>query len=147
LGIIIPILNPVLQIFAKLIESLKTPLAVVGGIIRWLIDKLKALGTTIFYIVTLQWGKLGKVNWGGSVGSYVNEILNYNPTGYDNFTGSYTGTSTGGANYTTSGTKTQITFAEGSIQINTDVLAGVGGFRELAKVLTDYITDNLQLNL
>jgi hypothetical protein len=42
-----------------------------GSIISWVVNKIVALGTTIWYIVSFQWGKLGSVNWGGAMNPMV----------------------------------------------------------------------------
>jgi phage-related protein len=68
-------LTPVFDAIGQILDALQPVfrgvgliVAGVGAVFGWLIQKLVALGTTIWYIVSLQWGKLGTVDWGGTLG-------------------------------------------------------------------------------
>ena len=118
----------------------------------WLIDKIKALGKTIYYIVSLQWGKLGNVDWGGSLSDYYQQIQEMSIEDIaSQYGGDYTTTAieqtTGvGATYE-AGRAINITFDKESVVINTDVIAGDNGIQELSLIIWDNIQEAIELNL
>jgi TP901 family phage tail tape measure protein len=83
---LVPILNamvPIVTLVAELMLVLIQPLqglfkaiGLVAAVFGWLMQKITAMGLTLFYIVTFQWGKLGSVDWGGSLSQAIASVLN-----------------------------------------------------------------------
>ncbi|KKK99469.1 hypothetical protein LCGC14_2632440, partial [marine sediment metagenome] len=77
LGIVtfaLDILGPIIQMVAKSLDQMARPVEILAVVIGALIDWIVALGTVIYYIVSLQWGKLGSVKAGPSLGEIASAI-------------------------------------------------------------------------
>jgi len=155
LGALVPILTaltPVLQVVSTVFEWLATPLRIVGGTIAWLIEKVVALGTLIWRIVTFQWTKLGDIDWGGSLADAIAAVgatttTQHGITHEDRFPakGPQGG---GGSSWTTPTWTTPSTTGAGAsyqqlrpihvnIQIIGNTIGGDGSFRALALQIRD----------
>ncbi len=139
---LIDFLNPVIVFFAKVLDAASRPIEFVGDLLQWLGNGLKALGQAIWYLITFQWSKMGDIRWPGAFESDaftrpliditdvtsptidLNQGNGFSPT-TDTTTTGYSGT---GASYGVNTYNVNVT-------INTDVIAGEGGIRDLALMI------------
>jgi len=141
---IITFITPVFELFAKIVDAASRPIEFIGDLFSWLGQGLKALGQTIWYLITFQWGKMGNIEWPGAFRSDAftrplidTSSLNTQPTVVTLDTdltntnlptaSTYTGGGTG-ASYGTNNLTINVT-------INTDVIAGPEGIRDLTKMI------------
>lgn len=123
---LIEILNPIINATAKAFEYLYNYglRFLITGVI-WAVEAIKALGKTIFYLVTFQWRKIKKV-WTGGFSDPLEKIEPISTT--DDYSGSSSGT---GAAYT----------AQGDIYVyqtnNVGTLVGEDGMDEFTVLMRD----------
>jgi len=134
-NIIVPIGNGIWALFTN-----------IGNTIKWVVDKIVALGTTIWYIVSFQWGKLGSVSWGDALPQRVTAQegpLSQIGVGDLSAAGTTYQTSQG-----SSASYSQARPITVNVVVNTDVITGEsGGFRELAIKMQGEIEAVLALGL
>lgn len=140
---IIDFLNPVIVFFAKVLDAATRPIEFVGDLLQWLGNGLKALGQAIWYLITFQWDKMGDIRWQGAFESdaFTRPLIDINdittPTidlaaGNGLTTGTATTDTTG---YSGTGASYGVNTYNVNITINTDVIAGEGGIRDLALMI------------
>jgi len=72
---IAPILQVIYQILAPILQLIIPPLILFATMIANIIQALKALATTIYFIVTLQWNRLGEVKWTAFTGEQISQMI------------------------------------------------------------------------
>lgn len=60
-------LGSFLEVTMPFWDALGKIVVATGAIFGWLVEKVIAFGKTLWYAVTFQWGKIGGVDWGGSL--------------------------------------------------------------------------------
>lgn len=142
---IIDLINPVIVVFGKVLDAASRPIEFVGDLLQWLGEGLKALGQLIFYLITLQWNKMGQVSWPGAFSSdaFDRPLLdtsNVTTPTIDITTGNgieSTGSTSSG--YSSTGASYGVNTYNVNVTINTDVIAGPGGIRELALLIENEV--------
>ncbi|MEM4260534.1 MAG: hypothetical protein QXG00_04820 [Candidatus Woesearchaeota archaeon] len=70
-----PILQVIYQILSPILQLLIPPLILFSVMIANIVQALKALATTIYYIVTLQWNQLGTVKWTAFSSEQITQMI------------------------------------------------------------------------
>lgn len=70
-----PILQVIYQILAPILQLIIPPLIVFAVMIANIVQALKALATTIYYIVTLKWNRLDEVKWTAFTGEQISQMI------------------------------------------------------------------------
>jgi hypothetical protein len=60
-------LGSFLEVTMPFWDALGKIVVATGAIFGWLVQKVIAFGKVLYYAVTFQWGKIGGVDWGGSL--------------------------------------------------------------------------------
>jgi hypothetical protein len=134
------ILSPVIEFLGKAFVFLYN-MAIVpfGNALIAVFNILKALGQTIYYIVTFQWGKLGSVRWDPTAGAL--ERIEYDTLG------------SAGAAAINEQSSESATYSTGrditvNVIVNTEVITGEnGGLRELALIIQREISNAVALGV
>jgi hypothetical protein len=116
----------------------------IGSVISWVIQKIVALGTTIWYIVSFQWKKLGTVDWGGAMAPFVNPsqgpLTAIDTTSLTDAGAGYQAANGNGASSNTTVQHPPDIFIYQTFQ---GPIVGAGGSREFAMYVVDAIKDYL----
>lgn len=133
------ILSPVIEFIGKafvwLYNNAIQPIA--NGFI-YMLTVLGALGKLIYYIVTFQWGKIGSISWKPDEGTLLDKIS------YDTLGSAGAEAINEGGTTSTYSTGRDITV---NVVINSEVITGEGGFRELALMLNREIQNAMALGV
>jgi hypothetical protein len=137
LQVLAPVIQLVTDVFVWLYNNAIVPVA--NGFI-YLFTFLGALAKLIYYIVTFQWGKIKGITWSADEDSLLKPI-----SASDVATaGTETIAATESDATSTYSTGRDITV---NVVINTDVITGEGGVRELALLINREITNAIALGV
>lgn len=82
LGSLLTSLTPLIELIGEILEQtapfweiVGRAVMLLGGVLSWLIQKVVALGTAIWYIFTNQWGKLKTIDWGTSLRQTIDDVF------------------------------------------------------------------------
>lgn len=141
-AVLVPILKWIMPVIQWLGEAFvwlyNNAILPIGNAFIGLFTVLGALGQLIFYIVTFQWGKIGGIKWAPATESLLQPIS----VGSLGAAGT---TAIAGAGATT-------TYSSGrditvNVVVNSQVITGDGGFRELALMLNREIENAMALGV
>lgn len=136
LQILAPVIELVAQAFVWLYNNAIVPL---GNVFIGLFTAIGNLAKLIWYIITLQWGKIGTIKWGSQAG-----FLQPISVGTLGSVGAAAVSGTSGASTTYSAGR-DITV---NVVVNSEVITGEnGGLRELALIINREITNAMALGV
>jgi len=125
-------LGSFLEVTMPFWDALGKIVVATGAIFGWLVQKVIAFGKVLYYAVTFQWGKIGGVDWGGSLTAALDTAMAaYGsaasvPTAAAGATGTTTTISGTGATYQ------QARPINVTVDLHDNTIAGDGSFRQLA---------------
>jgi len=148
LAAVLVFITPVFEFLGYIVDAVTRPFEFLGDLLTWLGEGLKALGQTIWYLITFQWDKMGEIEWPSAFDSdaFDKPLSNGQDT-----SGSLTlkdivlpDTGTGIGSGSPSSPGAGATYGSPSnyhinVTVNAEAIIGEPGLEEFALMINDYI--------